>query len=100
MLGGRVESDIDKVTCNDRKATRAGSDSDTAPSRPSAENSDHCASQPGSSPELPRRPSFLTKQGQYAMVSVCNQDGKIGWLDSSEVVVESVDGQSVSEAFE
>ena len=40
-----------------------------------------------------------TEEGQYAMVCVCNKDGKIGWLDSSEVVVESVDGQSVRGAF-
>jgi hypothetical protein len=40
-----------------------------------------------------------TDEGQYAMVCVCDQYGKIGWLDSSEVVVQSVDGQSVSDAF-
>ena len=40
-----------------------------------------------------------TTEGQYAMVCVCKKDGKIGWLESSEVVVESVDGQSVKGAF-
>lgn len=36
---------------------------------------------------------------QSAMVCVCNAEGKIGWLDSSEVVVVSVDGQPVEELF-
>ncbi len=40
-----------------------------------------------------------TEEGQYKMVCVCDKDGKIGWLHSSEVVVESVDGQSVRDAF-
>ena len=41
-----------------------------------------------------------TTEGQYAMVCVCDKDGKIGWLESSEVVVESVDGQDVKVALE
>ena len=40
-----------------------------------------------------------TSEGQYTMVCVCDKSGRIGWLDSSEVVVESVDGQDVREAF-
>jgi hypothetical protein len=36
-----------------------------------------------------------TDEGQYAMVCVCNAEGQIGWLDSSAVVVESVDGRAV-----
>ncbi|MEO1296038.1 MAG: hypothetical protein AAFW75_09585 [Cyanobacteria bacterium J06636_16] len=38
-------------------------------------------------------------EGTYAMVCVCDQSGKIGWLYSSEVCVESIDGQIVSAAF-
>ena len=34
-----------------------------------------------------------TAEGQYAMVCVCNRSGTIGWIYSSEVVVESIDGQ-------
>lgn len=40
-----------------------------------------------------------TEEGEYALVCVCDRDGRIGWLDSSEVTVESVDGQSVNAAF-
>ncbi len=40
-----------------------------------------------------------TEEGQYAMVCVCNSEGQIGWLESSEVVVESVDGKSVQSFF-
>lgn len=36
-----------------------------------------------------------TDEGQYAMVCVCNLEGKIGWMESSQVVVDSVDGQPV-----
>lgn len=41
-----------------------------------------------------------TTEGQYAMVCVCDCNGKIGWLESSEVIVESIDGQSVPVVFE
>ena len=37
-----------------------------------------------------------TDEGQYAMVCVSNAEGKIGWLESSDVVVESIDGHSVT----
>ncbi len=40
-----------------------------------------------------------TTEGQYAMVCVCDSDRKIGWLESSEIVVDSVDGQDVKDAF-
>ncbi len=40
-----------------------------------------------------------TTEGQYAMVCVCDKDGSIGWLESSEVVVETVDGQDVKGVF-
>lgn len=40
-----------------------------------------------------------TTDGQYAMVCVSDKDGQIGWLHSSEVVVVSVDGVAVSDAF-
>ena len=40
------------------------------------------------------------EEGQYAMVCVCDQAGRIGWLESSQVAVESVDGMAVSEAFQ
>jgi len=36
-----------------------------------------------------------TDEGQYAMVCVCNPEGKIGWMESPQVVVDSVDGQPV-----
>ena len=36
-----------------------------------------------------------TTEGQYAMVCVCDAFGKIGWIESADVVVESVDGESV-----
>lgn len=35
------------------------------------------------------------KQGQMAMVCVCDDQSRIGWLNSAEVSVVSVDGQSV-----
>ena len=35
-----------------------------------------------------------TDQGQYAMVCVCDASGRIGWLESSDVEVVSVEGQS------
>lgn len=37
-----------------------------------------------------------TDEGQYALVCVANAHGEIGWLESSDVVVESVDGQPVT----
>jgi hypothetical protein len=40
-----------------------------------------------------------TAEGQYAMVCVCDSGGQIGWLESSQVVVESVDGQAVGALF-
>ncbi len=40
-----------------------------------------------------------TSEGQYAMVCVCDADGTVGWLQSYEVVVESVDGVPVKEAL-
>ena len=36
-----------------------------------------------------------TDEGQHAMVCVCDSMGEIGWIESSAVVVESVDGQAV-----
>ena len=40
-----------------------------------------------------------TEEGSCAMVCVCNCEGKIGWLDSSHVVVVSVDGEPVESLF-
>ncbi len=40
-----------------------------------------------------------TEEGQYAMVCVCDSAGNIGWLESSDVVVETVDGQPVQSLF-
>ena len=40
-----------------------------------------------------------TAEGQYAMICVCNAEGQIGWLESSKVRVESVDGQTVQSLF-
>ena len=36
-----------------------------------------------------------TEEGQYAMVCVCDANGKVSWVESSEVVVESVNGEPV-----
>ena len=41
-----------------------------------------------------------TDEGQYAMVCVCNAEGRVGWFESSEVEVVSVDGQNVKSIFE
>lgn len=38
---------------------------------------------------------FDIDEGQYAMVCVCDSEGKVGWIESSNVVVETVDGQAV-----
>ena len=38
-----------------------------------------------------------TSEGQYAMVCVCDTEGRVGWLESSDVVVESIDGQRPEE---
>lgn len=35
-----------------------------------------------------------TTEGQYAMVCVAAADGCIYWLDSTELIVDSVDGES------
>ena len=34
-----------------------------------------------------------TSQGQYAMACVCDSGGKLYWIDSTELTVESVDGE-------
>ena len=34
-------------------------------------------------------------EGQFAMICVADADNRIGWLESSEVIVLSVDGTSV-----
>lgn len=34
-----------------------------------------------------------TSQGQYAMACVCDKDGRLYWIDSTELTVESVDGE-------
>ena len=40
-----------------------------------------------------------TAEGQYAMICVCNPEGRIGWLESSKVIVDTVDGQAVKSLF-
>jgi hypothetical protein len=40
-----------------------------------------------------------TDEGQFDMVCVCDETGKIGWIKSSYVTVESVDGLPVAQAF-
>ena len=42
---------------------------------------------------------FDIDEGQYAMVCVCDSEGKVGWIESSNVVVETVDGQAVQSLF-
>lgn len=40
-----------------------------------------------------------TDEGQHALVCVCDETGRIGWLESSDVTVESVDGVGVGDCF-
>lgn len=40
-----------------------------------------------------------TAEGQFAMVCVCNAEGIIGWFESSQLVVDSVDGEPVQSYF-
>ncbi len=37
------------------------------------------------------------KEGQFAMVCVCNSAGKTYWIDADDITVVSVDGQNVGE---
>ena len=39
-------------------------------------------------------------QGEFAMVCVCDENNKIGWLESSGVSVVSVDGQTVGDLLQ
>ena len=34
-----------------------------------------------------------TSEGQYAMACVCDTDGRMYWIESNELTVESVDGE-------
>ena len=36
-----------------------------------------------------------TTEGQHAVACVCDEDGSMQWVDSTELAVESVDGQSI-----
>ncbi len=38
-----------------------------------------------------------TKEGELALVAVCDLDGRVGWLDSDDIEVISVDGKSPGE---
>ena len=40
-----------------------------------------------------------TDEGQFAMVCVCDSNGKVGWLESADVQVVSVDGEAVSDTI-
>lgn len=40
------------------------------------------------------------EKGQFAMVCVSNKEGKIGWFNSEEVKVVSVDGKPPSDLLE
>lgn len=40
-----------------------------------------------------------TTQGSQETVCICDLDGNIGWVNSSDVYVNSIDGQSVHDAF-
>ena len=40
-----------------------------------------------------------TDERHFAMACVCDEIGKIGWINSSELIVESVDGQDVVSAL-
>ena len=37
------------------------------------------------------------KEGQFAMICVCNSAGKIYWIDADDITVVSVNGQNVGE---
>ena len=37
------------------------------------------------------------KEGQFAMVCVCNSAGKTYWIDADDITVLNVDGQNVGE---
>lgn len=41
-----------------------------------------------------------TEEGQYAMLCVCTPNGEIGWIQSADAEVVSVDGQSLAQAFQ
>lgn len=36
-------------------------------------------------------------EGQYAMVCVCDKQGKVSWIQAENVSIVSIDGQNVSE---
>lgn len=38
-----------------------------------------------------------TSEGQFAMACVCDSHGEMHWVDSTHLVVESVDGQTVGD---
>ena len=40
-----------------------------------------------------------TSEGQHAMACVCDADGRIFWVDSSQLIVDSVDGKRVREVL-
>lgn len=40
-----------------------------------------------------------TTQGSQETVCICDTDGNIGWVNSSDVYVSSIDGQNVRDAF-
>ncbi len=37
------------------------------------------------------------KEGEYALVCVCDSAGKVFWIDAQDVTVVSVDGQNIGE---
>lgn len=37
------------------------------------------------------------KEGEYALVCVCNSKGDIFWVEATQVTVVSIDGQSIQE---
>ena len=39
------------------------------------------------------------KEGQMALVTVCNHEGNIGWLPSEEVTVVSIDGKRLRDFY-
>ena len=43
--------------------------------------------------------SSHTSAGQHTLVCVCDAEGAVGWLPSSDILVESVDGVSPGEAL-
>lgn len=50
--------------------------------------------------ENTRRLASREKAGEFTMISICDEEGKIWWADSSEFTVISVDGEYPADILE